>query len=76
MPKNGTWVSYGGGGAIMLAAALAAIAVAIGYAGLRLPRPARFPRARRPARIAARRHLAAGIPRAPGVRAPVRAARG
>jgi hypothetical protein len=53
MPKNGTWVSYGGGGAIMLAAVLAAIAVAIGYAGLRLRRPARFPQARRPARIAA-----------------------
>lgn len=53
MPKNGTWVSYGGGGAIMLAVVLAAIAVAIGYAGLRRPRPARFPRARRPARIAA-----------------------
>ena len=53
MPKNGTWVSYGGGGAIMLAATLATIAVAIGYAAFRLPRPARFPRARRPARIAA-----------------------
>ena len=51
MPRNGTWVSYGGAGAIVLAGVLAVIAVAIACAGFRLPRSARFPRAWRPARI-------------------------
>jgi hypothetical protein len=53
MTKSGTWVSYGGGGAIALAGLLAVIAVAIAYGAVRLPGPVALPRPRRPVRIAA-----------------------
>jgi hypothetical protein len=53
MTKSGTWVSYGGGGAIALAVMLAVLAVAIACAGVRLPRPVALPRPGRPIRIVA-----------------------
>jgi hypothetical protein len=45
------WVSYSGTAEIVLAAALAATAAAVAYAGIRLPLPARPPRPGRTAKI-------------------------
>jgi hypothetical protein len=42
--QYGTWVSYGGTARIMLAVVLLAAAAGVGYAGTRLPLPARLPR--------------------------------
>jgi hypothetical protein len=41
MTQYGTWVSYGGGARIWLAAGLLVVAVGLAYAGTRLPLPAR-----------------------------------
>jgi hypothetical protein len=51
MTIHGTWVSYSGAAKIVLAVGLAAAAVAIAYAGIRLPLPARLPRPGRAAKI-------------------------
>ena len=44
MTQYGTWVSYGGGARIWLAAGLLAAAASLVYAGIRLPLPARATR--------------------------------
>lgn len=51
MTMHGTWVSYSGTAKMVLAVVLAAAAVAIAYAGIRLPLPARLPRPGRAAKI-------------------------
>lgn len=51
MTQNGTWISYGGVAGIVLAGVLAAIAVALVYAGLRLRLPAPLPKPGRTVRI-------------------------
>jgi hypothetical protein len=48
--QHGLWVSYSGTAEIVLAAALLATAVAVAFAGLRLPLPARLPRPGRAAK--------------------------
>ena len=43
MTHDGTWVSYGGSAAIVLAGVLAVTAAAVVFAGFRLPLPAVLP---------------------------------
>jgi len=51
MTGSDSWISYSGTAGIVLAAALAVAAVAVAYAGIRLPLPARPPRPSRTAAI-------------------------
>ena len=51
MTQYGTWVSYGGGARIWLAAGLLAAAGSLAYAGIRLPLPARATRPGQAARV-------------------------
>lgn len=51
MTHDGTWVSYGGTAAIVLAGVLAVTAAAVVFAGFRLPLPAVLPRPGRTVRI-------------------------
>jgi hypothetical protein len=51
MTRSDPWASYSGTAEIVLAVVLAAAAVAVFYAGLRLPLPARLPRPGRAAKI-------------------------
>jgi hypothetical protein len=51
MPSEGGWVSYSGAAEIVLAVVLAVAAVAVAYAGFRLPLPVRPPRPGRAAKI-------------------------
>ena len=53
MAGSGTWASYSGTAEIVLAVVLTAAATAVGYAGIRLPMPARPPRPGRTAEAAA-----------------------
>lgn len=59
MAGSGTWASYRGTAEIVLAVVLTAAAAAVGYAGIRLPLPARPPR---PGRTAEIMMLASGQP--------------
>ena len=51
MTGSDSWVSYSGAAGIVLAAILTVAAVAVAYAGIRLPLPARLPRSGRAARV-------------------------
>jgi hypothetical protein len=51
MTHDGTWVSYGGTAAIVLAGVLAVTAAAVAYAGFRLVLPAPLPRPGRTVRV-------------------------